>query len=104
MAVTISQLYPTAGSTPPNPNLISNMVVATIVATASTDTSASVTHFFGLPASDISSGFPLLDDKAEVSQSNPIYELSENPNFTIFGLGGVGNWKVWISRPHTIVR
>jgi len=105
MAVTISQLYPVAGSTPGSPNLISNMVIATVAATAGTDTSASITHNFNLPPSDISSGFPMITIENEASQTIGIpYELSENPNFTILGLQGIGSWKVFIDRKNTIVR
>ena len=104
MAVTINILYPVAGSDPPSPNLVSNMLIATVVATAAGDTSAAITHNFNLPASDISSGFPLLNFSAESSEVNSVYELSENPNFTILGLPGVCSVKVWIDRVHSIVR
>lgn len=105
MAVTTSQLYPVAGSTPPNPNQISNMVIATVVADSAGDTSAAITHFFNLPASDISSGFPSLLIENEASQTIGLpYELSEGPNFTILGLQGVGSWKVFVNRENTIVR
>jgi hypothetical protein len=104
MAVTISQLYPVAGAPPASPNTGSNMVVATVVATAAGDTSAAITHNFNLPASDISAGFPRVTPIAQSSEINSVYELSENPNYTILGLPGVVSVKVWIDRPHSIVR
>ena len=104
MAVTISQLYPVAGSTPPIPNMISTMVIATVAATSATDTSASITHGWGIVAS-ISSGFPRITIENEASQTvGQPYELSENSEFTILGLQGIGSWKVFLERAHDIER
>jgi hypothetical protein len=106
MAITINYLYPVAGTTPPTPIQVANMVIATVQGSAASDTSAAITHDFGLPASDISSGFPeveILQQANELTQG--IWELSENPNFTVLGVSGiVGPVKVFIKRPHTIVR
>jgi hypothetical protein len=109
MAVTISYLYPstTVPSQSVNPGY--NMVIATVSASAAADTSAVITHDFGLPASDISQGFPLLifspGDGNEIT--SPWYEASENPNYTVLqksttAAGGL--LKVNISRPHSITR
>jgi hypothetical protein len=105
MAVTTNYLYPVTGSIPPFPNPY-NTVVVTIQGGAASDTSAQVSHNFNLPASDISFGFPELDFVQQVNEvTQGIWELSENPNFTIFGLAGVvGPVKVFIHRPHSIVR
>lgn len=107
MAVTTSNLYPIAGSAPTAAQaLLVNMVIATVQGGAAGDTSAVITHNFGLPASDISFGLPeveVLQQANELTQG--IWELSENPNYTVLGLAGVvGPVKVFIKRPHSIVR
>jgi hypothetical protein len=109
MAVTISYLYPTT-ATPTQAFMQNyNMLIATVQASAAADTSAVITHDFGLPASDISQGFPLLifspGDGNEIT--SPWYEASENPNYTVLqksttAAGGL--LKVNISRPHSITR
>ena len=105
MAVTINYLYPVAGGVPPNPNEESNLIIATVTASAGTDTSAALTHFFALPASDISIGFPQIHIENEASQTiGAPFELSENPNFTVLGLQGIGSWKVFVDRVHSITR
>ena len=105
-AVTINYLYPFAGATPTIGQMQNfNMVIATIQSSAAGDTSAVVTHDFVLPASDISSGFPVITILEQTAEVTTPYELSENPNFTVFGLPGiVGPVKVFIARPNTLVR
>jgi len=107
-AVTISYLYPTTVA----PTLAQmqnfNMVIATVASTSTADTSAVITHDFALTAAEISQGFPEVEwipqDQSEITSS--WFELSENPNFTILGKGTTagGTIKVFLKRPHTIVR
>jgi hypothetical protein len=119
MAITLTYLWPTNNGPLGGGNVAPTVaqmilteystVVATVSASAAGDTSAIITHDFGLPASDISAGFPQLtlvpQDASEITSS--WFELSENPNFTILGKGTVaagGAVKVFIQRPHSIVR
>jgi hypothetical protein len=110
MAVTVTYLYPATvnppGTTPPTPTPIAgqpaNLVVATILATAATDVSAVVTHDFNLNQSDISNGFPELDFVPQTSEVTQPWEISEGRNHSVIGLGGVGLWKVFVNRPHSI--
>jgi len=107
-AVTISYLYPiTTG--PPTGSQVTNMVIATVVGSAAGDTSAVITHNFGLAAGEITQGFPrvVIEGQDGNSITSPWFELSENPNYTVLGKGTVaagGTVKVTIDRPHSIVR
>lgn len=109
-AVTITYLYPGTVVPPPTPSpLPQNTVIATISASAAGDTSAVVTHLFGLTAGEITQGFPQVSiipqDGNEIT--SPWFELSENPNYSVFGKGTVaagGTAKVYVQRPHSIVR
>jgi hypothetical protein len=108
MAITVTYLYPTTVA----PTLAQmqnfNMVIATVASTSTADTSAVITHDFALTAAEISQGFPevewIAQDQSEITSS--WFELSENPNFTILGKGTTagGTIKVFLKRPHTIVR
>jgi hypothetical protein len=108
MAVTVTYLYPltTPSTTPPTQTPINgqpaNLVVATVQATAAADTSALITHDFNLNNSDISGGFPELDFVAQTSDVTIPWEISQGRNHTVLGLGGVGLWKVFVNRPHSI--
>ena len=114
-AVTITYLWPTnlgplgGGNVAPTAaQMISseyNTVVATIVATAITDTSAVITHNFPLSNAEISQGWPQVNILETTNDTSQVWELSENTAFTVLGLPGlIGGVRVFISRPHTIVR
>ena len=118
MAVTITNLYPTnlgplaGGNVAPtqvqmgDPKAAKfNTVIATISASAASDTSALITHNFQLTASEISQGFPrvVLIPLADET-SSPWFEASQNPNFSIFQkntLNAGAAYRVMISRPLT---
>jgi hypothetical protein len=104
--VIINYLYPVAGSTPASQAQATNMCIVTVQSTAPTDNSVSVTHDFNLPSSDISLGFPEVEFLQQVNElTQGIWEVSEGRNHSTFGLSGiVGPVKVFIKRPHTIVR
>jgi hypothetical protein len=108
MAIVLTYLYPLypASTTPPSQTPINgqpaNLVVAIVQATAATDTSVGITHDLNLNSSDISFGFPELDIVPQTSDVTSPWEVSEGRNHTILGLGGVGLWKVFINRPHSI--
>lgn len=109
-AVTITYLYPGTVAPPAIPNpLPQSMVIATVVATAAADTSAVITHQFGLSNAEITQGFPrvaiIAQDGNEIT--SPWWEASENPNYTILQKGTVaigGLAKVIIDRPHSMGR
>jgi hypothetical protein len=109
-AVTINFLYPftTAPTTGQMINTPYNTVIATVVASAAADTSAVITHDFGLPASDITQGFPQLTIVPQGDETtSPWYEASENPNYTVLQkntLGAGPTVKVFVQRPHSIAR
>lgn len=109
-AVTINFLYPFTVA-PTSAQMINtpyNTVIATVSASAAGDTSAVITHDFGLPTSDISSGFPQLTIVPQSDETtSPWYEASENPNYTVLQkntLGVGATAKVFVQRPHSIVR
>jgi len=109
-AVTITYLYPGTVAPPAIPNpLPQNTVIATVSASAAADTSAVITHQFGLANSEITQGFPqvsiIAQDGNEIT--SPWWEASENPKYTVLQKGTVaagGLAKVYIQRPHSIVR
>jgi hypothetical protein len=78
------------------------------------DTSQAITHNWGLPSSDISSGFPLISfqNMDFTAGSSGWYNISQNPNFVIVGRTGTtagidtANAQVIcnIQRPHSIDR
>jgi len=109
-AVTISYLYPftSAPTAAQMQNQPFNTVTATVSATAAGDTSAVITHNFGLSAAEITQGFPfpLIIGQSDETTS-PWYESSENPNFTVIQKNTLGTGpavKVAIVRPHSITR
>ncbi len=71
MAVTVTYTYPVAGTTAPTALQASNAnaVVADVVATADADTTAVVTHNFGLTAAQLANGFPLVNEVPTLSQA-----------------------------------
>src|SRR5271170_7099334 len=115
MAVTVNYLYPVAGATAPTAAQASVVatVIATILPTSSTDASATITHNWGLPAADITSGFPLVSfqpsDLIGANASN-FFVISQNPNYTVVGKNAsagtdsVAQVQVNITRPHSYVR
>ncbi len=113
MAVTITYLWEGQGVATTNPPTQAqafkiSTVVATIVAGAAGDTSAVVTHDFNLPASDMSAGFPESNMVPQGDETtSPWWEASTNPNYTVYQKNtlGVGpTYKIFIHRPHTLVR
>jgi hypothetical protein len=114
MAVTVAYLYPSAGAVPTAAIAAAvTTVIATILPTSSTDASATITHNWGLPASDITSGFPLVSfqplDNIGAAQGL-WFVVSQNPNYTVLGKNtsqgtdSVAQVQVNITRPHTYVR
>lgn len=107
MAVTINYLYPTAGAAPSGVNS-GNTVIATIVAGASTDLSALVTHAFNLSTTDNSSGFAMTVFAPQGDETTSAwYETSVGPNFSCYGKNNVAVGpltKVFIKRVHSIDR
>jgi hypothetical protein len=109
-AVTITYLYPGTVVPPPVPApLPQNTVIATVSASAAADTSAVITHMFGLANSEITQGFPqvsiIAQDGNEIT--SPWWESSESGNYTVLQKGTTaagGLAKVYIQRPHSIVR
>ena len=87
MAITVTYLYPIAGSTPTVAQMQNfNMVVATVASSAAGDNSAVITHDLNLPASDISAGFPRVVINAQADDTTAgFYVVSQNPNYTILG-------------------
>lgn len=109
-AVTITYLYPGTVAPPAVPSpLPQNTVIATVSASAAADTSAVITHQFGLTNGEITQGFPqvsiISQDGTEIT--SPWFESSEASNYTILGKGTIaagGTVKVYVQRPHSIVR
>lgn len=110
-AVTITYLWPytvapTVAQMQGTPNCT---VVATVAASAAADTSAVITHDFGLSNAEITQGFPKVTivPQADPEVTSGWYEASENPNYTVLQKNttsaGVLS-KVFVERPHTIVR
>lgn len=107
-AVTISYLYPytTAPTAAQQAAVPHSTVVATVAATAAGDTSAVITHNFGLSNAEITQGFPcpVLIPQADPEITSNWYESSENPNYTVLQknttAAGVLT-KVTLLRPHT---
>lgn len=110
-AVTISYLSPY--TTAPTVNQMlgtpNSTVVATVVASAAADTSAVITHDFGLANSEITQGFPtvVISPLADPEITSGWWEASQNPNYTVLQknttAAGVLT-KVTITRPSTLVR
>ena len=71
MAVTVTYTYPVEGATAPTALQASqtNVVGATITASADADTTATITHNFGLTAGQIAAGFPLISLVPTLSQA-----------------------------------
>lgn len=115
MAIVINYLYPVTGTTPPTflQSLNVNTVAATIYPTSSPDTAAIVTHNFGLPAADISAGWPSIeiDPIDSLAASSDWWIQSLDPNYvglarltSTAGQDTVPQIKVRVSRPSTLVR
>ena len=118
MAIVINYLYPASvagGTTPPTfaQSLLCNTVTATIYATSGPDTAAVITHNFGLPAADISAGWPTVGIEAidTLGQASGWWLQSIDPNWV--GLGRltstatedtVPSIKVKVRRPITMDR
>ena len=111
----VNYLYPVTGSTPPTVGQAANVnsVVATVYPSSGPDAQVAITHNWGLPASDISAGWPICDLEGLDSlagQSGWIRQ-SFDPNYVGLarltsnqGEDTVPQIKVIISKPHTIFR
>jgi hypothetical protein len=111
MAVTITYLYPFTVAPTVNQMIGKKYtrVVSTVVASAAADTSAVITHSFGLSNAEITQGFPFVSLLPQDSNqiTSPWFEASQNPNYTVLQKNTTaagGQVKVTITRPHTIVR
>lgn len=115
MAVTTTYSYPVAGTTAPTAAQSSavNAVVSTVIATADADTTATITHNFGLSASELSNGFPIVIITPLLSNAitSGWYASAVATNSITLTKGtgaGSGNAgaqiRVTVLRPHTIIQ
>jgi hypothetical protein len=115
MSITINYLWPVFGSTPPTVAQAANVsiVTATIFASSAQDTAAVITHNFGMPASDISAGWPIVEREGidSLAGANGWWTQSIDPNWvgiarltSAQGDDTVPSIKVRVWRPHTIIR
>jgi hypothetical protein len=114
VSVTLNYTYPVTGATPPTAAQASvvSSVIATLLPTSSTDASQIVTHNFGLPAADITAGWPTTVVSALdlIGAINNWFVISQNPNYTVLGKNAsagtdsVAQVQVTITRPHSMVR
>lgn len=109
MAVTINYLWPQQGSQPTAATMQNfNMLIASVVATTTADTSAAITHSFGLATSDITQGMPTV---VLTPQGDPTtgawYLSSQATNFAILQKNTTSagpQTVVTITRPNSLVR
>jgi hypothetical protein len=111
MAVTVTYAYPVAGATAPTAAqaLLVNSVTAQ-VNMADADTTATVTHNFGLAAADPANLFPLVD--INVSSPGTVVPILSvvltNTNAVVINkvsaAGSGGTYNVLIQKPHSITR
>ncbi len=108
MSVTINYLWPQATQPTANTMQNFNMLIASVVATTTADTSAAITHSFGLATSDITQGMPTT---VLTPQGDPTtgawYLSSQNVNYTILQKNTTSagpQTLVTITRPNTLVR
>jgi hypothetical protein len=117
MAVTGTYLHPVAGVTPPTALQSSNAqsVVADVVATADADTTATITHNFGLSAAELASGDPRIILTPTLSQALTALSAwavttvaTNSITLTKLTSTGSGNasaqLRVSIQRPHSITK
>jgi hypothetical protein len=117
MAVTVTYTHPVAGITAPTALQSSNAqsVIADVIATADGDTTAVVTHNFGLTAAELASGFPnvimtpvLSQALAALSSWTNTANAANTSTFTKLATAGSGNaanqLHVTVQRPHSIIR
>ena len=114
MAVTVTYEHPVAGIVAPTAVEAKGIVNANVIATADGDTTATITHNFGLSADEIAAGWPavvitpLLQAVAVVS-AWAVTSVTTNTVVLTKGVGaGSGNvgaqLRVSVQRPHSIVR
>jgi len=117
MAVTVTYLHPVAGVTAPTAlqSLNTQSVVADVVATADADTTATITHNFGLSAAELNSGSPVIDFIPLISQALTalsgwaVTAIATN-SITLTKLTSTGSGnasaqlRVTIMRPHSITK
>lgn len=117
MPVTVTYLHPVAGGTAPTALQASNAqsVVADVIATADADTTATITHNFGLSAAELASGSPVIDFVPIISQSLTALSswavtaiATNSVTLTKLTSTGSGNAnpqvRVFIQRPHSITK
>ena len=115
MAYTVNFLRPASGATAPTAQ--QSAQVSTVVVTAfpgnSADAQLNITHNLGIPASDISQGFPLWQDEKidTLGAASSYYQVSQGPNILVLsrlgttaGVDSQAQVQINISRPHTIVQ
>ena|SRR5208283_1106925 len=115
MAVTVTYAWPVAGTTAPTAAQMSNFdtVIASIVASADGDTTATITHNFGLTTAQISALFPLINLVPTLSQALSalsawaVTSITTNTvvvtKLASTGSGNAGaQLTVQLRRPHTI--
>lgn len=117
MPVTVTYLSPVAGTVAPTALQASNcqQIVADIVATADADTTATVTHNFGLSAADLAAGdpritlTPLLSQALTALSGWAVTTIATN-SLTLTKLTSVGSGnanaqlRVSVQRPHSITK
>lgn len=110
MAITLTYLYPVAGSTPPSQAVMKNfnMLVATIGSSSAADNSAVITHDFNFGATALANGFPRVVINPQGDDVTSVwYVTSQNPNYTLLGsnVGGVTPSTLFtIDRPFSMDR
>lgn len=117
MAVTVTYLHPVAGGTAPTALQASNAqsVVADVIATADADTTATITHNFGLSAAELASGdprvilTPLISQALTALSAWAVTAIATN-SITLTKLTSVGSGnasaqlRVSVQRPHSITK
>ena len=110
-AITVTYLFPytSAPTAAQQAAALHSTVVATIASSAAADTQAIVTHNFNMATADITHGFPtpILTPQDNNEITSAWFEVSENPNYSVFGKGVLtasGTQKVTILRPTSLIK
>jgi hypothetical protein len=110
MAVTVTYQLPVSGTTPPTAAQVAAAVNAT-VAWADADTTALVTHNFGLSNAEITALFPLVDisiDSSSAGTVNGVITTARTSNVLTLAkasaAGSGGTFIVQLLRSHSLIR
>lgn len=113
MAVTTTYTYPVAGATPPTAAEAATRVSAGVIASIDADTTATVTHNFGLSVAELAEGAPLVAItpllQAEALLSGWAVTAKATDSITLtksvtVGSGAAGTQiQVEVLRPHSII-